>query len=188
MDDLPTTHRLMTDGFGETPLTEHREWLEWTERNYVALARLYQPPYGERGIVLKSTGELIGMVGYVSCFGPFDTLPYFQARSSQPTTGLCTTEFGLFWVVDLAQRGKGYAGEAAQAMIDHAFQQLNLQRIIATTEYDNLNSQAVMRKLGMTIERNPHPEPFWFQVVGILENPQNATLSLENAQENLRNV
>jgi hypothetical protein len=28
----------------------------------------------------------------------------------------------------------------------------------------------VMEKVGMQIERNPCPEPSWFQVVGILEN------------------
>ncbi len=26
-----------------------------------------------------------------------------------------------------------------------------------------------MRKLGMRIEKNPYPEPAWFQVAGILE-------------------
>jgi hypothetical protein len=25
--------------------------------------------------------------------------------------------------------------------------------------------------VGMTIERNPYPDPFWLQVVGVLENP-----------------
>ncbi len=28
-----------------------------------------------------------------------------------------------------------------------------------------------MHRLGMTIERNPYNEPFWFQLVGVLENP-----------------
>ena len=29
----------------------------------------------------------------------------------------------------------------------------------------------VMRKLEMTVERNPYPEPGWLQVVGILRKP-----------------
>jgi hypothetical protein len=29
---------------------------------------------------------------------------------------------------------------------------------------------AVMRKVGMQIEKNPFPDPPWFQVVGFLEN------------------
>jgi hypothetical protein len=28
-----------------------------------------------------------------------------------------------------------------------------------------------MRKLGMRIERNPYPDPFWLQIVGVLANP-----------------
>ncbi len=31
---------------------------------------------------------------------------------------------------------------------------------------------AVMQRLGMTVQRNPDPGPPWFQVVGILENPE----------------
>jgi hypothetical protein len=28
-----------------------------------------------------------------------------------------------------------------------------------------------MRKLGMRLARNPWPQPFWFQVVGVLDHP-----------------
>ena len=44
------------------------------------------------------------------------------------------------------------------------------KRIIAETDYDNLGSMAVMRKLGMRIEKNPYSDPPWLQVVGILDN------------------
>jgi len=30
----------------------------------------------------------------------------------------------------------------------------------------------VMEKLGMRLYRNPQPAPFWFQVVGVLDNPE----------------
>jgi hypothetical protein len=49
--------------------------------------------------------------------------------------------------------------------------ELRLRRIVATTEYDNAASIAVMRKLGFRIERNPGRAPFFLQVVGIVENP-----------------
>jgi RimJ/RimL family protein N-acetyltransferase len=71
--------------------------------------------------------------------------------------------------VDPAHRRRGYAREAARALIDHAFDQLRLRRVVATTSHDNTASQAVMRSLGMRIEHNPLPEPAWFQVVGVLE-------------------
>jgi hypothetical protein len=37
------------------------------------------------------------------------------------------------------------------------------------TEHTNAASQAVMRRLGMRMLENPHPEPGWLQVVGVLE-------------------
>ena len=57
-------------------------------------------------------------------------------------------------------------------MIGYAFGVLNLRRIVATTEHDNLASQGVMRTIGMRLERNPFPDPPWMQVVGIKENEQ----------------
>ena len=55
-------------------------------------------------------------------------------------------------------------------MVSYAFNQLRLRRIVATTENDNARSVGVMRRLGMRLERNPRPEPAWFQTVGILDN------------------
>jgi hypothetical protein len=37
------------------------------------------------------------------------------------------------------------------------------------TEHANAASQAVMRRLGMTLRTNPHAEPAWLQVVGVLD-------------------
>lgn len=172
VDDLPCLHDILTQAFGgETSLEHRRSWLTWSMDNYRELARLYQPPYGDYALVLKATGELIGSVGIVQCIGPFDVLPYFKAQSSQKPTGLATTEMGLFWAIDPAHQRRGYASEGAQLLINHAFEKLWLKRIIATTDYDNEASTAVMHRLGMTIERNPYNEPFWFQLVGVLENP-----------------
>lgn len=171
LDDLDRIHAIMNACFGESSLEERREWLEWTVKNYVALARLYQPLYGERAITLKETGELIGAVGLAPAMGPYQRLPSFRKQGEMEDT-FNQPEFGLFWAVDPAHQRKGYAAEAAQAMIDFAFKDMNIRRIIATTEFENEASQAVMRKLGMTLEQNPTPgEPFWFQVVGVLYNP-----------------
>jgi RimJ/RimL family protein N-acetyltransferase len=78
-------------------------------------------------------------------------------------------EVGLYWAVAPAFRRRGIAAEAAAALIDHAFAELSLARVVATTDRDNLASIGVMRRLGMRVEENPEPEPAWFQVVGILE-------------------
>ena len=65
-------------------------------------------------------------------------------------------------------------------MIDYAFETLRLGRILAGTEYDNMASIGVMRRLGMRIERNPYPVPEWFQIHGVLEGPARARDALQS--------
>ena len=175
MEDLPVIHRILDLTFGdgsqiedEAALAERRSWVQWSILNQEWLPKLHQPPYGDRAIMLKATGALIGSVGYVPILDVNEQIPGLRA-ADQPS-GYTTPEVGLFWVIDPDHQRQGYATEAAQALIDQAFTQWRLKRIVATTEYDNLASQAVMRKLGMRLERNPLPEPHWLQVVGILEN------------------
>jgi [ribosomal protein S5]-alanine N-acetyltransferase len=169
--DLEAIHTISNQAFGEISLEARRDWLEWTIANERNLANLYQPPYGDRAIILKVDGTLLGSVGLVPCLGPFGLLPYFQSRNKLPAKRFSTPEMGLFWALGSSYRGEGYATEAARALTDYAFQHLGLLRIVATTEHTNTASIAVMQRLGMTIQRNPGHEPAWFQVVGILENP-----------------
>jgi len=144
-----------------------RHYTKWLALNHTALARLYQPPYGDRAIVLRATNELIGMCGIVPYISDFSVFPSFGGTDKG---GLAQAEVGLMWAISPAHWRQGYASETARALIDYAFNQMGLHRIIATTEYDNLASQAVMRKIGMRLEKNPFPEPPWHQVLGILEN------------------
>lgn len=150
----------------EQQLVAEAEYLEWAVRNERQLAFLGQPPYGDRAVVLKATGELIGSVGVVPCVDVYGQMPSLGGQQNC----LATAEVGLMWLIDPAHQGQGFATEAAQTLVDYAFGTMRLARLIATTEYDNLASQAVMRKLGMKVERNPFPDPFWLQIVGILEN------------------
>lgn len=177
IDDLDAVYRIMDLEAQMEPGTidERREWLEWSIRNYAALDRLWQPPYGDRAIVRREdggphAGALVGVVGLVPAFGPFHQLPGFR-KGNPDDAGpqRFTPEIGLFWALGSDYRRQGYATEAATAIIDYAFKQMNAARVIATTEYDNVESQRVMERLGMRIEHNPLPEPVWFQAVGILE-------------------
>lgn len=142
-------------------------WVRWNSLNHAALAELYQPPYGDRAVVLKATGALIGAAGLVPAYGPFDQLPSAGRPAPQPYT----PEIGLFYHLAADHRGRGYATEAAAALARFALEELLAKRVVATTEDDNLASQAVMRRLGMRLERNPAAEPVWFQVVGVLDRP-----------------
>jgi ribosomal-protein-alanine N-acetyltransferase len=166
--DLDARHALMAETFGSTDaLEDTRRWLAWTVAAYRELARLYQPPYGDYAVILRQTGETIGTVGLVPALIPWDALTADPARRNTFTQ----PEFGLFWAVRTAHRGRGYAVEAARPIIAHVFTALNGRRVIAQTEYDNHASQRVMVKLGMTLHRNPGSDPPWLEVVGVLANP-----------------
>jgi RimJ/RimL family protein N-acetyltransferase len=178
MDDLEEIHQLLDHDLisadfgpeGAKTRNKREQWLQWTILSYEELDKLNQPPYGERAIVLKQTQQLIGACGFVPCFGPFGLLPSLYSANQDAVAHFNTPEFGLFYALSPAYQRQGYATEAAQALIDYAFTRLDLQRIVATTTYENVASISVMRKAGMRIEKNPFPDPFWFQVVGILEN------------------
>jgi [ribosomal protein S5]-alanine N-acetyltransferase len=199
VDNLDVVHRILDvqpnavndTGSIATAWEARRIWLQWTVMNYEALAALHQPPYGDRAIVLKpphpqplSQGErgarnggmmeedeIIGVCGLVPVLLPFEQLPAFAGgQRFQQGTARNTSEVGLYWAVAQEHQRQGYATEAGAALIDFAFGELNLKRIVATTTYDYIASIGVMRRLGMSIERNPHTQPSWLQVVGVLNN------------------
>lgn len=53
--------------------------------------------------------------------------------------------------------GRGFATEAARAVLAHAFLSANLPRVFGTTYEANLGSRRVMEKLGMTLVRRFQP-------------------------------
>jgi [ribosomal protein S5]-alanine N-acetyltransferase len=61
-----------------------------------------------------------------------------------------THEIG--WVLHERVRGRGYATEGAGALLRHAFESLDLHRVIATCQPENVASWRVMEKLGMRRE------------------------------------
>ncbi|UCH01702.1 MAG: GNAT family N-acetyltransferase [Candidatus Bathyarchaeota archaeon] len=50
--------------------------------------------------------------------------------------------------------GKGYATEAAQAVLEYGFTILHLSRIIALAKIENIASRKVMEKIGMRYRKN----------------------------------
>jgi RimJ/RimL family protein N-acetyltransferase len=178
LGDLAAVHQLLDEDLAEAdfgsdgamPLDERRQWLEWAVLNYEQLAKLHQPPYGDRAVTLKTGGEVMGAVGFVPAFNVFERLPGLRPSGAAAPAELYTPEFGLYYAVAPRHQRRGYAAEAARAMIRYAFGELKVKRIVATTTYDNEGSMGVMRRLGMRIEKNPYPDPEWLQVVGILDN------------------
>ncbi|HRQ37595.1 MAG TPA: GNAT family N-acetyltransferase [Chloroflexota bacterium] len=167
MDDLEAINNILNNSFGsETPLSECQRWLQWTVLGYEMFAMLEQPHYGERAVVSKETGEIIGAVGIVPYLDTFNRVAAFNRA---PSTS-ATAEIGLFWVIAPTHQRKGFASEAARALVEYLFTREKLGRIIATTGYENLASQKVMQKLGMTIQHLEEPQPPDQFVVGVLVN------------------
>ncbi len=141
-------------------------WLAWQIAAYREQARMHQPPYGDRAVILRSTGEMIGAAGLVPSLVPVARTGdwYGFSAHAQP-------EVGLYYELTPDARGQGYATEIARALCAWTFDALNLSRIVATTTHDNRASRAVMERLGMEILVYEDPEPAWLQVVGVLPRP-----------------
>ena len=167
MNDMEAIHTVLNLSFGwELPISDRQRWLQWTVLGYEMFSMLGQPHYGERAVTSKETGDIIGAVGIVPYLDTFNRVAAFR----RTPTALATAEVGLFWAIAPAYQGRGFASEAARALMDYLFTHEKLGRIIATTGYDNLPSQKVMRKLGMTVqhlEEAQLPDQF---VVGVVEN------------------
>ena len=166
MDDLEAINNVLNEAFAsETSVGERQRWLQWTVLGYEMFAMLEQPHYGERAVVLKDSGELIGAVGIVPYMETFNRVAVFDRTPNAPATA----EVGLFWAILPAHQNKGIATEAARALMEYLFTHEKLGRIIATTGYDNVPSRKVMQKLGMTVQHLEEPQPPDQFVVGMLE-------------------
>ncbi|MFS0783144.1 GNAT family N-acetyltransferase [Bacillus sp. 1P06AnD] len=97
-------------------------------------------------VVLKAGGAMIGHIVFH---------PYF---------GDHTYEIG--WVFNPDYHNKGYATEAARAILDFGFNKMKLHRIVATCQPQNEPSFRVMEKIGMRREGFfkkciPHESEWW---------------------------
>lgn len=81
-------------------------------------------------IILKETDEFIGWCG----------LDHLDKSKPDPA---------LFYLLKAAYWGRGLATEAAQAVLNYAFDQLELSSIHAGVEKENFASKRVLEKIGM---------------------------------------
>jgi ribosomal-protein-alanine N-acetyltransferase len=93
------------------------------------------PPRYNFAVVLRSEGVFIGM-----CFLAIGS------RDDQPR------QADLGYLLSRRYWGQGYATEAARAVLEFGFQELDLHRVYATCRPANVASSRVMEKLGMRRE------------------------------------
>ena len=122
-----------------------------------------EPGLGWWAVTLQADGSFIGRCGIDSY------LTDFLRFEDDPDNPYHSIEVELAYHIGVDYRRQGYAFEACQPLIEHAFGELRLRRIVSVTSQTNIPSQNLMRKLGFRIERNLHPE--WsHEMIGILEN------------------
>ncbi|MFZ4057739.1 MAG: GNAT family N-acetyltransferase [Ferruginibacter sp.] len=61
-------------------------------------------------------------------------------------------EYELYYIISPNHQQKGYASEAAKALVDVGFSYLNAERIAAEAVVDNASSCRILEKLGMQLE------------------------------------
>lgn len=125
--------------------------------------------YGDRVLILKETQEPIGLCG-------IDPWIWF-AKTKKKSASLfknkrdlnsSTIEFELGYALLEEHRNKGYATEAAKAVVKYAFETAEIGRIMARTDLDNEESMKVMKRLGMEIYRSEE----WGGFAAMLVNPK----------------
>jgi ribosomal-protein-alanine N-acetyltransferase len=110
---------------------------------------------GTLAVVLKPTGELIGQVGlqlYVMPWQPF-----------------ATAEVELYYKFGRAYWGESYALEASRCLVDYAFNEMHLLRLVTVTQPGDDRSLRLLKHLGFFI--GPAPDAWAPNVIGILTNP-----------------
>ena len=128
MDSNPEVHRYLGNK-PTTDISQTRENIEHIRRQYVSNG------IGRWAVVLKSTDQFIGWAGLkleknVNGHEEFYDLGYrFQQK----------------------QWGNGYATEAAKMWVKIGFDEMNLNVINAYTSLENVSSQSVLKKVGLTL-------------------------------------
>ncbi len=112
-------------------LEQMTAWIDWNLRNYE------DHGYGLWALVLKETDEVIGDCGLT-----WQRVGYGHGR-----------ELEAGWHIRRDLWNRGLATEAGLCVRDYARDVIQRERLIAIIGKENVPSQSVARKLGMSLER-----------------------------------
>ena len=136
VEDWRAFHLISTDPEVMRFITGGTPWSESQTQEFVSRQIRH---FAERGYCLwkfslKSGGEMAGFCG----IQPLDA----------------TKEIEIGWWLARSHWRQGIATEAAREVLRDAFTRIGLERVVAITLEENTASVAVMKKLGMTYERD----------------------------------
>ena len=118
------------------PFRRSRELADQVLENMINTAK--NDGYGWAAICLKGVEQPIGFAGLSKVSFEADFVP--------------ATEIG--WRLRVPHWHKGYATEAAKALVEHGFEELQLEEIVSFAIAQNKASIAIMQKLGMRRDRS----------------------------------
>ena len=102
-----------------------------------------QHGWGLWAVELKETKEFIGFIGL----------------QPQPDLFEFSSCVEIGWRLAKKYWHRGYATEGARAVLDYAFNTLNLDKVVSFTAKSNTPSEAVMKKIGMVkTQEFQHPK------------------------------
>lgn len=115
------------DGFKGTLIEEKEKHKAYIQNVY----HFYG--FGLWGVFLKTTNQLIGQCGI--------ELKIIDGKE----------EYEIGYIIDKSSQGFGYAMESATAVLDYAFSKLNVPKVIALIDQQNLKSIRLAENLGMVL-------------------------------------
>jgi RimJ/RimL family protein N-acetyltransferase len=111
-------------------------------------------------VELKETGRVIGLVRLGPYVNSFSRLP------EEPNPPFNPVEVELSFAFGRGYWGQGYAFEAARRIIEHAFHDLKLPRLLGGAVKENPRSARFHEKLGYRVTKNLLDDDY----VAVLEN------------------
>ena len=110
---------------------------------FVGLSRCSEAPMqlGSEGGSLAFTAQLSQVLRCGLSLAPFEP----------PLPGVEAPMHEIGWRLARAAWGQGYATEAARLALRHGFEALRLPQVVSFTALTNLASQAVMRRIGLSL-------------------------------------
>jgi ribosomal-protein-alanine N-acetyltransferase len=129
LDSNPNVHQYL----GNKPvgsIEESNKYIENIRNQYT------QNGIGRYAVILKETDEFIGWAG----------IKYI----TEPENGHVNF-FDIGYRLMEDYWGKGYGYEAAKAWLDYGFNEMNIQKMIATVNKENIASRRILEKIGLQI-------------------------------------
>ena len=165
IDDL---HDIYSEVYSDPDVCRYyRRGVESLEQTRERIQRIVNASFEDRcgrlAVELKSTQKVIGQVHLDRYENSFNQIPGEEIGPPY------REEVELAFAFGKAHWGKGLAYEACLPMIDYAFNQLHLQRLVGSAFLKNERSVRLQKRLGYRVVGNTHQGGGW---VTILENPE----------------